>query len=75
MRHASRTYISPAILSGTVTLKIGPEGLKYYVHKALLLHYFEYFRKALNGQGTEATEGTIHLEDVAPYIGMRFLTR
>ncbi|KAH4616360.1 hypothetical protein HBH55_208580 [Parastagonospora nodorum] len=53
-------------LDGTIILEIGPDRLKYYVHKALLVHYSEYFRNALKGPWKEAEEGVVKLVDVQP---------
>jgi hypothetical protein len=41
---------------------VDPE--KYYVHRALLVHHSEYFRKALQGPWREAEEGVVRLKDV-----------
>ncbi|KAH7389337.1 hypothetical protein DE146DRAFT_680219 [Phaeosphaeria sp. MPI-PUGE-AT-0046c] len=46
-----------------VTLIIDPDHTKRYIHKALLIHHSEYFRKALNGPWKEAAEGIVRLED------------
>ncbi|KAF1834986.1 hypothetical protein BDW02DRAFT_620594, partial [Decorospora gaudefroyi] len=38
----------------------------YHIHKALLVHHSEYFRKALTGPSKGAQEGVVNLEDVEP---------
>ncbi|KAF2117806.1 hypothetical protein BDV96DRAFT_465107, partial [Lophiotrema nucula] len=47
-----------------VTLEIGTEKTKYYVHKDYLMHHSPYFRKALSGPWIEAEERLVTLEDV-----------
>lgn len=47
-----------------ILVEVGQEGLEYRVHKALLIHDSEYFRKALNGPWKEAEEGKVSLKDV-----------
>jgi hypothetical protein len=55
---------SSAFGEGTVVIEIGPEHKKYYVHRALLIQYSEYFRKALQGPWKEAQNGVVRLEDI-----------
>jgi hypothetical protein len=57
------------LLDGTIILEIGPDRLKYYVHKALLVHHSEYFRNALKGPWKEAEGGVVKLVDVQPAAG------
>lgn len=48
-----------------MTVKVGPEEKQFYVHKTLLTHHSEYFRKALQpGRFKEGQEGIVCLEDV-----------
>lgn len=54
-----------ACAEGPITLIIGPDHEKRYIHKALLVHHSEYFRKALSGPWKEAEEGIVRLEDVS----------
>jgi hypothetical protein len=49
-----------------VSIEVGPEHRRYVLHKALLLHYSDYFRNALNGSWMEAEDRTITLDDVEP---------
>jgi hypothetical protein len=52
-----------------VILEIGSDRVKYCVHKALLVHHSEYFRKALQGPWKEAEEGVFRLPDIEPATG------
>ena len=54
--------------SAIVIIQVGPEHRRYYLHKAFLIHYSEYFRKALSGPWKEAEEGVIPLEDIEPGV-------
>ncbi|KAJ8111028.1 hypothetical protein OPT61_g6273 [Boeremia exigua] len=54
----------PAQADGMVTVEIGPDRKKYCLHKALVTHHSEYFRKALHGPWVEAQEGVVKLDDV-----------
>ncbi|KAH7084925.1 hypothetical protein BKA63DRAFT_5680 [Paraphoma chrysanthemicola] len=47
-----------------VLVKVSSEHEKHYVHKAMLVHHSEYFRKALQGPWEEARSGKVVLEDV-----------
>ena len=49
---------SSAFGEGTVIIEVGPHQKKYYTHKALLVRYSDYFRKALEGPWKEAQEGS-----------------
>jgi hypothetical protein len=60
---------STVVGEGVVVLKVGPDQKQYHIHKALLVHHSEYFRKALNGPWKKATERVIKLEDVEPEVG------
>lgn len=51
---------------GVVVIKLGPKGIDYHVHKALLVHHSEYFRNALTGRWKESEEQAITLADVEP---------
>jgi hypothetical protein len=54
-----------AATDGLVTVEIGDEEpKKYYIHRALLVHHSEYFRKALQGPWIEAKENRVVLKDV-----------
>jgi len=64
------TVDSAAALQGTVVIEVGPERKKYHVHRALLTHQSDYFRRALNGEWKEAKEGLVTLDDVEPSICM-----
>lgn len=55
---------STAATAGIVIVEIGPDAKKFYVHKALLMHHSEYFKKALSGTWKEAQEGIVRLHDV-----------
>lgn len=68
MRH-QLTSDSEATSSGIVVLKLGPDQKAYYIHKALLSHHSENFRKALNGPWKKAEEGVVKLQDVEPAVG------
>ncbi|KAH7094575.1 hypothetical protein FB567DRAFT_600179 [Paraphoma chrysanthemicola] len=59
---------SSAFREGTVIIEIGPDRKKYYIHKALIVHHSEYFRKALQGTWKEAQEGVVRLEDVNHHV-------
>lgn len=52
------------VLGGKAILEIDPERLKYCIHRVLLVHRSDYFRKALKGPWKEVEEGIITLEDV-----------
>lgn len=56
------------MLQDRIIVKVGPELRKYYIHKDLLTHYSEYFRKALCGVWKEADEGMVCLSDIEPGI-------
>ena len=62
-------WVRSAFVAGTVFLKIGPDCIKYCVHKALLMHHSEYCPNALRGPWKEAEECVIILEDVEPATG------
>ncbi|KAF1955500.1 hypothetical protein CC80DRAFT_415162 [Byssothecium circinans] len=47
-------------------VEVGPERKKFHIHKALLTHHSEYFRKALSGPWIEAQESVVKLSDVDP---------
>ena len=55
---------SPANVGGMVIVEIGQESTKYHMHRALLVHHSEYFRKALEGPWKEADEGVVRIDDV-----------
>lgn len=48
--------------------RLGPEAKKYYVHRALLVHHLEYFKKALQDSWTEAQTGLFKLPDIEPLV-------
>ncbi|KAF1849865.1 uncharacterized protein K460DRAFT_411672 [Cucurbitaria berberidis CBS 394.84] len=60
--------LGTAVTKDVVVIEVGPERKKYYLHKALLVHHSDYFRKALEGPWTEAQEGVIKLEDIEPAV-------
>lgn len=69
LRHDRRGYFvnnlhSLAATGPIVVVEIGPERKKYYIHRALLVHHSEYFRKALHGSWQEAEKGVVALDDV-----------
>lgn len=68
MKHAQANRCSLAAKDPTVVIEIGPKAKMYYVHRALLVHHSEYFRKGLQGQWIEAESGTFKLTDVAPAV-------
>jgi len=47
--------------------------IEYYVQKAFLMHYSDYFRKALSGTWKEAEDGVVKLVDVEPAVFNLFL--
>lgn len=49
---------------GIVVVEVGPNSIKHHVHKALLIHHSDYFRKVLTGSWKEAQEQVVTLEDV-----------
>jgi hypothetical protein len=49
---------------GVVILEVGPNRTKFHVHRSFLIHYSEYFRKALTGPWKEAEDQSIPLHDV-----------
>ncbi|KAH7094573.1 hypothetical protein FB567DRAFT_6647 [Paraphoma chrysanthemicola] len=51
-----------------VLVEVGPKHEKHYIHKALLVHHSDYFRKALQGPWKEAHSGKVVLEDVESAI-------
>lgn len=53
-----------AATEGMVILEIGAERRKYFIHKALLTHHSEDFRRALTGDWKERQEGISQLHDV-----------
>ncbi|KAJ8112978.1 hypothetical protein OPT61_g4787 [Boeremia exigua] len=57
-------HMAEYVHEGTVIIRVGPEGVPYHVHKALLRHHSEYFTRALNGNWKEAEENLITLDDV-----------
>lgn len=67
--HPDSTILSSdrrAATDGIVVVEIGTEQREYHVHKALLTHHSEYFRRALSGSWKEAQEGVIPLHDIDP---------
>jgi len=57
---------SAAATGGVVVVKVGPNSVQFHVHKPLLMHHSEYFRKALSGSWKEAEENVVTLKDVEP---------
>lgn len=57
-------------LEGVVVVEFGPEKRAYYIHKALLIHHSDFFRKALLGPWRESEEGIVKLHDVETAVGM-----
>ncbi|KAF2872412.1 hypothetical protein BDV95DRAFT_606028 [Massariosphaeria phaeospora] len=57
----------------TIEVGTGTEKTKYRPHKSFLIHYSEYFRKALSGSWKEAEDGVITLEDVEPAVFNMFV--
>ncbi|KAJ4378225.1 hypothetical protein N0V86_005925 [Didymella sp. IMI 355093] len=53
-----------AVRGGVVTVEVGPERVKHFIHKALLEEKSEYFKKALNGPWKEAEDKVVFLDDV-----------
>ncbi|KAF2117804.1 hypothetical protein BDV96DRAFT_597678 [Lophiotrema nucula] len=51
-----------------ILIEIGPDRVKYYVLKAFLTHYSQYFNKSLNGPWKEAEDRKIALPDVEPTV-------
>lgn len=49
-----------------ITVKIGPEHTTYHIHKGLLVHHSEYFRRALNGNWLESDDKTVVIDDMEP---------
>ncbi|CAO2658681.1 Nn.00g064040.m01.CDS01 [Neocucurbitaria sp. VM-36] len=48
------------------TVKIGPEHTTYHIHKALLVHYSDYFRKALDPSWKEGQDRKVVIDDLEP---------
>ncbi|KAH7084946.1 hypothetical protein BKA63DRAFT_6393 [Paraphoma chrysanthemicola] len=63
---AKAPLVGNTVSEGIVIVAVGKEGTPYHVHKALLIHHSDYFRKALSGPWKEAREGLVTLEDVEP---------
>jgi hypothetical protein len=55
---------NPNDFTTTSTLLIGPKGTPFLLHTTLLTSQSPYFRAALTGPFSEATENTIRLDDV-----------
>lgn len=45
-----------------VTVKVGPSGKEFHIHKGLICYYSEYFRGAFKG-GFQESEGVVKLDD------------
>ncbi len=58
---------------GQVIVEVGIEKAQYYLPKAFLVHYSEYFDKALNGPWKESTESFIPLADVETAVFNHFV--
>ena len=58
------SFCSIAATGSIVIVEIGPEAKKYNVHKALLMHHSQFFKKALTGSWKEAQQGVVRLDDV-----------
>jgi hypothetical protein len=54
--------------AGIVVVEIGPDHIKQFLHKALLIYHSKYFQKALKGEWKEAREGVVVLKDVEPAV-------
>ncbi|KAH4107729.1 hypothetical protein HBI56_169460 [Parastagonospora nodorum] len=65
--------LGDALSESIVTVEIGPDQKKYYVHKALLVHHSEYFKRALRGAWKEAHKDLVTIEDVEPVVFNIFL--
>jgi hypothetical protein len=67
--HLTHTYYNVLYQDyDIVTIEVGEEKKLYRTHKALLTHYSDYFRKALQGPWAEAEDKKITLDDVEPNI-------
>ncbi|KAJ4361300.1 hypothetical protein N0V95_002002 [Ascochyta clinopodiicola] len=64
VKNATAKRLGAAVRDGVVAIEVGPERVKYYVHKALLEEHSEYFKKALSGPWKEAEEKNVCLDDV-----------
>ncbi|KAF2653382.1 hypothetical protein K491DRAFT_718104 [Lophiostoma macrostomum CBS 122681] len=49
-----------------ITFEIGPDHVKYQVHRNLLTHYSEYFQKALSRPWRESEDSKVVLDDIDP---------
>ncbi len=58
---------------GDIIIEVGPEKVKYHVHRDFFVHYSGYFRKALQGPWEEAQRGTISITDVEPHVFNMFV--
>ncbi|KAJ8112973.1 hypothetical protein OPT61_g4788 [Boeremia exigua] len=61
---AEKQRFETLVRQGVVTVEVGPDRIKYFVHRTLLEQHSEYFKKALNGPWKEAEDRTVRLEDV-----------
>lgn len=63
---------SSSLFDTIVTILVGPNHIKFEIHKALLCHRSAYFKGALTGRFKEAREGIVTLEDEDPETFSRF---
>ncbi|KAA6410594.1 MAG: 50S ribosomal L17 [Lasallia pustulata] len=69
-RHTSTSSIA-ALYDSIIYLHVGPEKVKFGIHKGLLCRYSRYFSAALNGSFKEAQTGIVDLADeTIPVIRM-----
>ncbi|KAF2656850.1 hypothetical protein K491DRAFT_715066 [Lophiostoma macrostomum CBS 122681] len=66
--------VSTAARGDAVTIEVGPDRRKYLVHKDLLTHHSEYFRRALKEPWKESDRnGVTVLDDVEPGVFNHFV--
>ena len=68
--NASRAFVG----SEAVTILVGEEQKKFFVHKKLICHYSGFFRGALEGNFAEAEDNVVELEDDHPDLFALFVT-
>lgn len=68
----AKKFASSSLFDTIVTILVGPDHVKFEIHKALLCHRSAYFKGALTGRFKEAREGIVTLEDEDPETFSRF---
>lgn len=62
------SYTRLALTGDVVMIEVGVQHTKYRIHRAFLVHYSEYFAKALQEPSVEAETGLIELHDIEPVV-------